>query len=415
MAWYRTHCTVHCICVPSVHSVVLAAPLGGLALINSLLMRAELHRAGGGWLHCGLYSVNLLLHSLLLVCGLALALIGQGYLACCLNTDTATGTWPSEAGLSTCGAALALSAYLLELNVYWMVLPGLALGAASHVAVQWLVAALVLVNGTTLAHAVGSSVSMVVLGAGVGSTLQLMAVLLVCMVAGSTALLLSTYLYLLMELGTSCALYSYLYTAYLHIIWVWGHVEVYVLCMPQLSALLCCTLDRLSLSLCDDAAVSASCMNMAAVSSLTWAHHLYSMGACADLLNLYGAVSLCMALSTAGKLSVVLTSCTLAPSDRSSSTLGPWCAAALCGGLTGVYVTLYAINSAVHCTSTVCGHCHCMLSLGCLLASLACAEALRMAMPLYCHAALVTCAIPIIVARRVYAASGSYAAVPLCL
>lgn len=356
-----------------------------------------------------------MLHSLILVFIVAVSLISYLYISYFINLNSTVSLVPYDLSLSLFTIALLISSYLLELNIYWIILPGLSLASSAHIAIHWLLLALVYILIHTLIHSLSAINSIVLISIHLSSTLNLIALLLLAITGISASLLVSVYLYLLLELASSYTLYTYLYIAYLHLIWIWGHIEVYVIFMPQLGFSLYHITSTLSLALFDDNAIAVSFINIGAVSSLTWAHHLYSISLFADLINLYTSVSLFIALSTAGKLTVLLTSLLFNHTDYYSTSLGAFALTTLFGGLTGVYITLYAINSTVHFTSIIFGHFHFILSLGFLLTLYTFISTYNYYIPIYYHAILLIFSVPIIVARRVYVSTGTYSAMPLFL
>lgn len=384
----------------SVYYIVIV-PIGLLGVINSVLIRYELYRFSSHWLHCALYNVNVLLHAVLLVFGVVGIVISFMFIVVVMRVEMSVVGFPYEGVLPVCGVGLFVGVYMMELNVYWLIVPGLVSGVSVHGGVQVLIISIVLVLMWVLVFMIH-----VIVVDRVESVCVVIGIVLVVINGVSSSVLISVYLFLLVELISSYVLCVCMYVACVHVVWIWGHVEVYVVFIPQLGWVIMFIVRRVGV-LVDENAVVVSCVNMGSVSVLTWAHHLYSVSMCSDLINLYSSVSLFIALSSVGKMGVIVSGCVFSSEVR----VGSWIVIVSVGGVSGVYVTLYGINSSVHCSSVVCGHCHMIMSVGCVLSLYLCLERCNV----YLCVSLSVCVVPGIVSRRVYVSSVSYSVMSLMI
>lgn len=373
-------------------------PILLLSMIQSLLIRHELYRSSHHLLHYSLYNINLLLHSILLVCVLALSVLSYWILSYYLiSAHSAFALLPTLMSASLLNGSVAL----LELNVYWILIPSLTRSSTNHVSVEILIVSLLIINFSTVVHSVSTLQSAYAV-TSISNSLMLISLSLVLLTATASSIVLSTYLYLLSELSSSYTIFQYLCISCLHIIWMWGHIEVYILCIPQLLLCLTSLLNTSNVTVYDENTVAVSCINIVILSSLTWAHHLYSLQLLADLINLCSSISLCIALSTASKITVLITSYSYSSSTKLASGNSLILSTITCGGLSGVFITLYAMNSHVHCTSAVFSHCHIILSTGFLISLLLCIDLVDIHLSVYHHTIIVLFLLPSMTVRRVH-------------
>jgi hypothetical protein len=196
------------------YTIAYYTPTLILALTNSLLIRIEYTRHYHSLIHTSLYSINLILHSLLLICIISIAVINYSFLSFILHINL---TISYHQLLLSIIVLILLSSYLLlYLNIYWLIYPTITYSAFNHISIQLLLISIYLINLHSLLHVLVILSYLTHLHAFTPYTF-IYHVLLI-LYAISHSILLSLYSSILYESAHSLSIYLYQYLAYIHTI-----------------------------------------------------------------------------------------------------------------------------------------------------------------------------------------------------
>lgn len=370
-----------------------------LALINSILIRIEYTRHNHSLLHTSLYSINLILHSLLLICIVAIAVINYSCLACIMHIRM---TISYHQLLISIVVLILLSSYLLlYLNIYWLIYPTITYSAFNHISIQLLLLSICAINLHSLLHVLVILSSLTHLHACDPYTF-IYHVLLVLYVI-SHSILLSLCSAILYESAQSLSIYLYQYIAYIHTIWIYGHIEVYIVLIPTIILLMSFLQLCLHYPLYEYHTLIISFINIAILSSITWVHHIYTVTIYYDIVNYYTSVSICISLSTINKCIMAYSSMTRAHLFHVHTQLVHlYHIVTVLGGLSGLLITIYSVNAAIHHTSLIYTHCHCILSLSLSIAVLLLWSIMYHPTYVYLHLCILVLSTSSIAVRRIY-------------
>ena len=90
----------------------------------------------------------------------------------------------------------------------------------------------------------------------------------------SISFIIHLLIYILYDLYYNFTLYLYQYMQYIHLIWVWGHMEVYIMLIPNLTVILLCIISCHHYTIIDLHTIIISLYNISILSIITFIHHI---------------------------------------------------------------------------------------------------------------------------------------------
>ena len=90
----------------------------------------------------------------------------------------------------------------------------------------------------------------------------------------SISFIIHLLIYILNDLYYNLTLYLYQYMQYIHLIWVWGHMEVYIMLIPNLTVILLCIISCHHYTIIDHNTIIISLYNISILSIITFIHHI---------------------------------------------------------------------------------------------------------------------------------------------
>lgn len=123
-----------------------------------------------------------------------------------------------------------------------------------------------------------------------------------------------------------------------------------------------------------------------------------------DIINYYTSMSIFISISTINKLIIIYSTSTSHYHTVYSihTLLHAYHMMTTIGGLSGIIVTVYMINMSIHSTEVIIYHCHCILSMSCVIVCILLMYCISCIQYMYCHVMLYVFILSLINTRRMY-------------
>lgn len=170
---------------------------------------------------------------------------------------------------------LLYSCLLLELNIYWLLYPNIVYHLLNHISIHLILTTLLLFNYYTIAYILLLFIYSIYHNYVTQLLCLYIYYVIISLYYVSLSIIIHLYLSLLYDLLYHLTLCIYQYMLYIHLIWIWGHIEVYIIIIPNLCLLLSCIISCCNYCLYDTHTIIISLFNIAILSIITWVHHIY--------------------------------------------------------------------------------------------------------------------------------------------